>query len=130
MANHLQPRGLGSAGIPSDTNGNPMFDPSKNVLDKFDDAVKRLDDLRILDAGYVKQIADLRAVHAKELRQVEAARLDAIRVVDKNAVDTANLASIQQAAALAGAVTASAEALRVQVAAAATATAASQATAL
>lgn len=106
-------------------------DPTQNVLDAQDAAVQRLDDvsdLRFsairdivdLQVEHLKYVMELRAEHGKELAKAEAGRIDAIRVVDVNAVSVANEKGTLQAATLQTQVLASAEALRVQTAAIAT----------
>lgn len=67
----------------------PYFDPSRNVLDKVGDAIKRLDDLRDVDrqlneirTSSLKENVALRAEYEDKLRRAEASRLDAIRLVD------------------------------------------------
>lgn len=100
-----------------DRRGNPVVDPTKNVLDLVSAAIKRQDDLRESD----NKIADLRDEHAKELRLAEAARIDAIRAVDVSAVKSAAEVQAAQANTLATQVATSAETLRTQVAATATA---------
>jgi hypothetical protein len=70
---------------------------------------------------HLEVVAGLRAEHAKELRQAEAARIDAIRSVDVGAVQQAASVQSTQAQTLATQVATSAETLRNQVAAAATA---------
>jgi len=108
-------------GIGVDSRGGPVIDPTKNVLDLVTAAVKRLDDLRALDHDHIRQLAQMRADHDRELREAEAKRIDAIRAVDVAAVQRSAEVSADQAAALAAQVAASAEAMRAQVAAAATA---------
>jgi hypothetical protein len=105
-----------------------VIDPTQNVLDLVEAAIRRQDDLRDSDRRlaeverqHAKEIADLRAVHARELREQEAERINAIRTVDVNAVQRAAEVSAAQAQTLAAQVTQSAEALRTQVQAAATA---------
>jgi hypothetical protein len=79
-------------------------------------ALKRLDDLRMAETGRVNELMELRDEHYKELRLAEAKRLDAIRLVDVNALSVANERSVQQAAILATQVASSAEMLRLLVA--------------
>jgi hypothetical protein len=115
-----------------DAQGNPVIDPTANVLQLVEAAMQRSDDLRLAatkrsddlrEAGemHVREVADLRANFERELREAEAARIDAIRAVDVGAVNRA--AEVQAAAAttLAAQVVASAEAMRNQVAATASA---------
>lgn len=104
-----------------DASGRPVVDPTQNVLDLVEAAIKRQDDLRNAESRHVREIAGLRAEYTAELRKAETARIDAIRAVDVSAVNRAAEVSAQQATALASQVAISAETLRTQVAAAATA---------
>jgi hypothetical protein len=101
-----------------DARGDPVVDPTQNVLDLVEAAIKRQDDLRELQTRYTHQIGEMRETHAqyvaemratyqKELREAETARINAIREVDVSAAQI-----------LANQVSASAEALRAQVEAA------------
>jgi hypothetical protein len=113
-----------------DAGGQPVVDPTKNVLQLVEAAVARLNDLRTVEAAHLAEVLALRDQHYRELREAEAKRIDAIRTVDVNAVQRAAEVAATQAATLAAQVAASAEAMRTQVSAAATAAAASQAAAL
>jgi hypothetical protein len=104
-----------------DASGRPVVDPTANVLQLVEAAIKRQDDLREAADRHVHQIAELRARYDEKLRLAETARIDAIRAVDVGAVNRAAEVSTQQASTLAVQVAQSAEALRTQVAAAATA---------
>jgi hypothetical protein len=122
--------GSGGRGPAVDAAGVPVIDPSKNVLDLVEAAIKRLDDMgelraRVADGEIrrMEDLAELRAEHYKEIRHLESDRLDKIRSVDvANAAATAaqllsavtTLATTQQATA---------ETLRNQVAATASAVA-------
>jgi hypothetical protein len=126
-------------GIGVDAEGGAVIDPTANVLQLVEAAIKRQDDLRaaeakhvaevlrlrgeqrVQDLEHVKELGELRAYHAQELRQAEAARIDAIRAVDVGNVQRAAEVQATQASALAAQVVASAEALRNQVASAASA---------
>lgn len=73
----------------------PIIDPTANVIAKAEADIKRLDDLRELQArlteerlNRIEQIGELRAKHEAELRKSEADRLNAIRQEDKAAVQT------------------------------------------
>jgi hypothetical protein len=94
-------------------------DPSPNVQDLVRLAMERQDDLREMEAGHERYVAELRSAHAAELRAGETERINAIRAVDVGA-----------AAILANQVAASAEALRGQVEAARQQTATALAAAL
>jgi hypothetical protein len=114
------PRGT-SPGPSVDQYGQPVVDPTRNVLDLVSAAIERQDDLRRLESTHLREIADLRAQYDALLREAETARIDAIRAVDVGAVNRAAEVSATQAQTLATQVTVSAETLRTQVAAAATA---------
>lgn len=121
-----------------------VVDPTKNVLDLVEAAIRRQDDLRriegeklqiqiagaekttILRDDHAKEMAALRADYDGQLRQAEAKRIDAIRAVDVNAVAVATQRAAEQAATLAANVATSAEALRALVATTASTQAASQ----
>jgi hypothetical protein len=124
-----------------DRTGAPVVDPTQNVLDLVNAAIKRQDDLREMQSRYVGQIGEMREQHARyitelraeyqrELRGAETARIDAIRTVDVSAVNRAAEVSATQAATLATQVATSAEALRGQVEAARQQTATALAAAL
>jgi cobalamin biosynthesis Mg chelatase CobN len=124
-----------------DIRGQPVVDPTENVLQLVEAAVRRLDDLRQMEthhqaekagliAEHLASIAQLRADYGEKLRLAESARIDAIRAVDVGAVQRAAEVSAQQAQTLAVQVATSAEALRAQVSAAQAAAASSLAAAL
>lgn len=120
------------------TNEEQIVDPTTNVLKLVEQAVKRIDDLRISDNKYdiqihnleSKRLDDLRLAesrrideqmilrenHAQQLREAEAKRIDAIRAVDVNAVAVASERASAQASVLANQVAQSADALRILVA--------------
>lgn len=111
---------------------NNTIDPTANVSALVQATIKRIDDLRIAESirvdekiegerKHVREIMELRGIHATELREAEAKRIDAIRVVDVNAVTAANERATTQAAVLAAQVTTSADTLRNLVATTATA---------
>lgn len=119
-------------GLATDASGDPVIDPTANVLQLVAAAMQRQDDLREADnkrqddlrnaeKRHQSEIADLRAHFGREVREKEAARIDAIRAVDVQAVQRAAEVQATQAQALAATVAASAEAMRNQVASAATA---------
>ncbi len=99
----------------------PNVDPTTNVLNLVESAIRRQDDLRAAADRHLREILDLRATFNEQLREAESARIDAIRAVDVGAVNRAAEVSAQQATTLAAQVATSAETLRTQVAAAATA---------
>jgi hypothetical protein len=128
-------------GIAVDSRGGGVIDPTKNVLDLVEAAIRRQDDLRsasekTLQAKLeaVEKIVELRDEHAKEfaeslakkldeeaklradftekLANAESKRIDAIRSVDVAAVAVASQRAADQATVLATQVAQSAEALR------------------
>lgn len=120
----------GSEGPATDVHNEPVIDPTKNVLQLVEAAIRRQDDLRKLEARGLRREAEMRAKYEDRLSQAESARIDAIRRVDVEAVQQASAVAETRATALATQVAASAEAMRNQVAAAATAAATSLAAAL
>lgn len=122
------------SGVPVDSSGGPTIDPTKNVLDLVEAAVKRIDDILSLstkrleekidsEKSHTRELMQLRSEHIKDLREAEAKRIDAIRAVDVNAVTATNERATAQAAVLANQVTTTAETLRNLVATTASATA-------
>jgi anti-sigma-K factor RskA len=125
-----------------------VVDPTKNVLDLVEAAVKRIDDLRAVNdrlieerikrqddlrtlaSSHVKELAELRSKYEIMLGEKETQRIDAIRAVDVGAVGRASEVAAAQASTLATQVQVSAETLRGQVAASATAAAGALAVAL
>lgn len=91
---------------------NDYSDPTSNVLMLVEAANRRQDDLRAAESRRVNEMMELRAEHAKELGETEKKRLDAIRVVDVNAVAVASERASQQALVLANQVSATSEILR------------------
>jgi hypothetical protein len=72
-----------------DAAGRPVIDPTQNVLDLVEAAIKRQDDLREMDARHVREIITIRADYDQKLREAESERIDAIRAVDVGAVQRA-----------------------------------------
>lgn len=101
-----------------DASGQAVLDPTKNVLDLVDAAIKRQDDLRQAENSHIREMEALRATHSSEMRQAEADRLDAIRAVDVTAVQQSRLEAETRASALAAQVVATADAFRSALAAA------------
>lgn len=98
-------------------------DPTANVVAILAAAVERQDDLRDAerrqvesDLLHVKEVANLRAAHAEDLRHAEADRIDAIRAVDVGAVNRAAEVAALQATTLASQVAVSADAMRTSLA--------------
>lgn len=117
-------------GMGVDRSGGPVVDPTENVKDILEAAVKRQDDLRASESFHIRELMGLRADYEEKLRTAESERIDAIRAVDVGAVNRASDVQAAAAQALATQVTASADAMRNQVAAAAQAAAESLVTAL
>lgn len=101
-----------------DSTGQPVIDPTRNVLDLVAAAIQRQDDLRESQAAGLRREVTLRAEYDEKLRKAESARIDAIRAVDVGAVQRAAEVSTQQATTLAAQVALSAEAVRTTLAAA------------
>ena len=118
------------AGPGVDVRGNPVLDPTRNVLDLVEAAVVRLNDLRESDLAHRQEMDTLRAAFAREIREAETARIDAIRAVDVGAVQRAAEVQADVATALANQVALSAETLRNTVSETATAGATALAQAL
>lgn len=125
----------GQPGIPVDKYEGATVDPTKNVLDLVQAAVKRLDDLAAIkdktledklndERIHIREILSLTRDYEEKLKVAETKRIDSIRVVDVQAVQTANDKATAQAQVLATQVTTSAETLRALVASTATASAA------
>lgn len=100
-----------SQGPATDRHNEPVVDPTKNVLDLVDQAIKRQDDMReAFEKRLIEQIA-LRADYDEKLRKAESERIDAIRAVDVGNVQRAAEVQATQALALANQVVATASAL-------------------
>ena len=110
--------------------GGPSIDPTKNVLNLVDAAVKRLDDLRDMEGHHRTDIEALRAYYEEKLRVAESMRIDAIRAVDVEATRQTAQVAESRAVTLALQVASQADTLRSQVATVAAAAASTQATAL
>lgn len=130
-------RSNGGIGLAIDSSGRPAYDPSENVLQVTNAAVERIDDMAALQALLVdekikrmerewihqEKVALLREEFSKEIRRLDADRLEKIRAVDvSNAAATAAqlLAAVQTLASTAAG---TAETLRNQVTATAAAVA-------
>jgi hypothetical protein len=74
----------GVPGLGVDAQGQPVIDPTKNVSDTVEAAVKRLDDIALLRAYYIEREMELRADFQHQLDAKEAARLDANRSQDQD----------------------------------------------
>jgi hypothetical protein len=142
MAEDIKGSGFqGSPGPATDRHNEAVVDPTANVLDLVEAAVKRIDDLReseirrldaLREAGerHFTEMTRTRSHFENQLRLAETQRIDAIRAVDVAAVIQQASAAETRATALAAQVAASAEAMRNQVQAAAQAAATALAAAL
>lgn len=128
---HKPPGGNPGPGV--DLYGQPVIDPTQNVLDLVRAAIERQDDLRTAESRHIRELATVRAEYdhqlrnndqflatlrsgfEEKLREKETARIDAIRAVDVGAVSRAAEVSAAQASTLATQQQASADALRNQV---------------
>jgi hypothetical protein len=106
-------------GLAVDSEGNPVIDPTENVLALVVAAVKRQDDLRIAaekfmeaELTHVRLTEALRAEHSRELNDKESNRLDAIRQVDVQNGNAAAAAAADAIRVLAATTAANAEKLR------------------
>jgi hypothetical protein len=97
------------------------IDPTENVKALSEAAQKRQDDLRALGdvvneqrAAHLKEIMSVRAEYEDKLRNAEAKRIDAIRLVDSNSISVANERAVATATALAKTVQDSAQVLSAQ----------------
>lgn len=113
-----------------DARGTPVVDPTQNVLDLVEAAIKRQDDLRSADSHHIRELMAVRASYEDKLRDAdrreadqragyedrlsakETQRLDAIRAVDVATGAAASVAAEARATTLAAAQQASAEVLR------------------
>ena len=93
-------------------------DPSKNVDALVEAAMRRQDDMRVMESDHVRELMLIRADYDRQLRQAETNRIDAIRQVDVGAVQRAAEVQAAQQQALAAQVVATADAFRVSIAAA------------
>ncbi len=106
-------------GLAVDSEGNPVIDPTENVLALVVAAVKRQDDLRVAaekfmeaELTHVRLTEALRAEHSRELNDKESNRLDAIRQVDVQNGNAAAAAAADAIRVLAATTAANAEKLR------------------
>lgn len=106
-------------GIAVDAQGGAVVDPTANVLDLVEAAVRRQDDLRsaaekLYDAEvrHLNHMAELRAEFSKELRELESKRVDANRQVDVLAAKTEAAGVLAAVQTLAATTASTAETLR------------------
>ena len=90
-------------------------DPTLNVRELFEAGMARQDDLRKQDRKHSREIGNLRAGHAKELRKGESSRINAILAAAALSVQQAAVSARAEAATLAATVLTTAETLRGQV---------------
>ena len=64
----------GNQGPATDRRNEPVVDPTKNVLQLVEAAIQRQDDLREAEAKHLRDILDLRAEFAREIREAENLR--------------------------------------------------------
>jgi len=93
-----------------------MNDPSANVLMLVGNATKYLEDLHKQGVESAKDRLEAAVIASQRERASESERINSLRLVDVQAVATANDRAIKQAEVLATQVAASAEALRILVA--------------
>jgi hypothetical protein len=143
MSSDSGARSKPAVGLGVDSGGNPVIDPTANVLALTAAEAKRQDDLRAmhallqdeknkctkeianLSAKHVRDLADLRADYTEKLALAETGRLDAIRQVDQLAVTNTAAQTLQAIQTLAATTQINAENLRKEVANSAAAIAAS-----
>lgn len=92
----------------------PVIDPTENVKALQAYSEKRQDDLRLSAESHLKELMALRADYEDKLRNAEAKRIDAIRLVDSNSISVANERAVATATALAKTVQDSAQVLSAQ----------------
>ena len=97
------------------------IDPTENVKSLQASGDRRQDDLRAIEAvlnelrySNMKELISLRAEYEDKLRNAEAKRIDAIRLVDSNSISVANERAVATATALAKTVQDSAQVLSAQ----------------
>jgi hypothetical protein len=121
------------AGLGVDASGEPVIDPTKNVIALTEAANKRQDDLRRLtrelydrDIAHLKEIVGLHSHYQDRVSQAEQGRIDSIRQVDREEVKQMRLEAQSAIKALADTTLTMADTLRNQNQATATTLAKSQ----
>jgi hypothetical protein len=104
----------------------PYLDPTANVLQLVEAAMKRQDDLRQQQDKHTQDLLNVHFNYIQRLSDAEAKRIDAMRALDVKGVEMANERATSQASLLAGNVVQSADTLRSLVATTAAATATQQ----
>ena len=99
----------GAPGVPVDSDGGPTIDPTRNVIDLVYQGNERQDDLRDLTnllydekVLRLEDMAKLRDAFAKEIRELETKRLDAVRQVDVGQASTTAAALLTAVQTLSG----------------------------
>lgn len=112
-----------SSGLTVDATGAPAIDPTENVLSLVEAAQERGEAIRLLTQevsnarfAHIEAVVALRAEHAKEIRTLEAGRLEKIREVDVLAGNTAAERAQVAITTLATVTSTNAETLRAMVA--------------
>jgi len=95
--------------VPVDSDGGPTIDPTRNVIDLVYQGNERQDDLRDLTnllydekVLRLEDMAKLRDAFAKEIRELETKRLDAVRQVDVGQASTTAAALLTAVQTLSG----------------------------
>lgn len=97
------------------TRGRNGHDPTLNVRELFEAGTKRQDDLRDQEREHSREVGNLRASQAKEIREGESSRINAILAAAALSVTQAAIAARAEAATLASGTATIAETLRGQV---------------
>lgn len=117
---------VAKSGLPIDAGGGPTVDPTANVIALSEASNRRQDDLRLQSeilaqertirleesVAHIKELSEIREIHAREMRISEAARLDSIRQVDVTAVRTEATRALEAIQTLAATSARDAETLR------------------
>jgi cobalamin biosynthesis Mg chelatase CobN len=101
-----------SPGLATDARGNPVIDPTKNVLDLVGSAIDRQDDLRQMESEHAKDLRKINSAHEKEIRKLSkelsdtqleslAAQVDTKDKARQEAISKAEKAATEAATALA-----------------------------
>jgi hypothetical protein len=121
-----------SPGPGVDVRGDPVIDPTKNVLDLVTAAIQRQDDLREADVRHGREAAALRDRYEDMLRQAEKERLEEKFIALHRELELVERYRVEQKAdtekAVQAALSAAKEAVQEQTAASSLATAKSEAT--
>lgn len=90
----------------------PPFDPTRNVLQLVEAAVKRLDDIQMLQMHGLNAKLDAHIEYERQLSKAEKGRIDAIREMDSKAIEVASAQARESAGMLAKQLTTSIGGLR------------------